>query len=184
MSEFDEYYALRAQVRDLLRAGKTSKLEGLVEQALEYVGETLGIKSKAELFNDLLCGARLATFKPSITKLLELLGANDATYEIAAINYSAHLVRLLRERFPSLNEHANNDRAFKAANTCYWSGCADIGKRLHDGLVRECFQAFLERAIKREEGKNPFDMVTPQTGFPRLPTSPSSSEDLRQHQGT
>jgi hypothetical protein len=152
MSEFDEYYALRAQVRDLLRAGKTSKLEGLVEQALEYVGETLGIKSKAELFNDLLRGARPATFKPSITKLLELLGANDATYEIAAINHSAHLVRLLRERFPSLNEHANNDRAFKAANTCYWSGCADIGKRLHDGLVRECFQAFLERADLESNG--------------------------------
>ncbi len=156
MSKFDEYYALRAQVRDVLRAGKTSKLEDLIEQALEYVGETLGIKSKADLFNDILRGARLAMFKPSITKLLDLLDANDATYEIAAINHSAHLVRLLRERFPNLNEHANNDRAFnrafKAANKCYWSGCADIGKRLHDGLIRECFQAFLERADLESNG--------------------------------
>lgn len=152
MSTSDKYYALRAQVRNALREGKTSKLEGLVEQAMEYIGVVTSIDSKADLFNDLLRGAYPAMFKPAITKLLELLDANDATYEMAAYKHSAHLVRLLRERFPNLDEHANSDCAFKRAFQCRWSTCADMSKRMHDGMIRECAQTFLEKVDLEANG--------------------------------
>lgn len=141
---FDKYYTLRTHVRNVLREGKTSKLEDLVGQASEYIGVAAHINSKADLFNDMLLGAHPAMFKPAVTKLLELLDANEKTYDMAADKHSAHLVRLLRERFPNVDEHANSDRAFKRAFQCRWCTCGEMSKRMHDGMIRECVQAFLE----------------------------------------
>lgn len=152
-----ECHADRIRVRGFLREGHTSQLAVLVvEMVSKYVGRVEDISSKADLFNTILLYASPVMFKPALTKLLECLDADEKTYKIAAHRHSAHLVRLLREHHPHLDEHANGCEAFKRSMYCGWSECANVDKQLHSGMILACVKEFLN---KTDLAANGYDSI-------------------------